>query len=60
MIDTTCVSPAYLDFLMFNSDRAYFICSVNLQDSAGKCDELRAVKCIMPCDRRQVKVVAGL
>jgi len=33
---------------------------MNLQDSAGKCDELCAVECIMPCDRRQVKVVAGL
>ncbi|KAK8454048.1 hypothetical protein SEVIR_5G387401v4 [Setaria viridis] len=30
------------------------------EDSAGKCDELRAVECIMPCDRRQVKVVSVL
>ena len=43
------------------SDRAcvfYLLHSMNLQDSAGKCDELRAVECVMPRDRRQVEVVA--
>jgi hypothetical protein len=43
------------------SDRAcvfYLLHSMNLQDSAGKCDELRAVQCVMPRDRRQVQVVA--
>lgn len=31
-----------------------------LQDSAGKCDELRVVECILPCDGRQGKIVSGL
>lgn len=50
---------SFLALLNFYPDHAFYL-PVNLQDSAGKCDELRAVECIMPCDRRQVKVVSVL
>ena len=43
----------------FYPDPAFYLHLI-LQDSAGQCDELRAVKRIVPCDRRQVKVVSVL
>ena len=43
----------------FYPDPAFYLHLI-LQDSAGQCDELRALQCIMPCDRCQVKVVGVL